>query len=82
MQFSFFEDHCDRGSSCKKQTAHVSSPESGVFLNVWFHYRDKLLEVIEINGDMVTCSYVEDETGNINLPINLVTQLVSSFGNS
>jgi len=63
-------------------TAEVTLPVSGVYLNVWFQYHDSLLEVIEINGDSVTCSYVEEETGNIILPVNLVSQLVSRFGNN
>jgi hypothetical protein len=58
------------------------NPESGVYLNVWFQHDGCLLEVAAINGNIVTCSYVENEDENINLPLQLVAELVSKFGSS
>ncbi len=63
-------------------TAEVENIESGVYLNVWFHYENCLLEVVAINADTATCTYVEQPAENIELPLQLVSQLVASFGNS
>jgi hypothetical protein len=62
-------------------TAEVTNtPQSGVYLNVWFKHNGCLLEVVAINGDIVTCSYVEETSENINLPLQVVAELVAKFG--
>jgi hypothetical protein len=62
-------------------TADVSySPESGVYVGVWFKYNHSLLEVTAVNGDHVTCSYVQELEDDIVLPVNLVAELVAKFG--
>lgn len=60
------------------------NPESGVYVNVWFRYEDMLLEVTSINEatQIVTCSNVEEEGLEIDLPLDLVSNLVKRFGNS
>ncbi len=62
-------------------TADVSySPESGVYVSVWFKYNHSLLEVTAVNRDHVTCSYVQELEDDIVLPVNLVAELVAKFG--
>ncbi len=64
-------------------TAEVTnSPQSGVYLNVWFQHNGCLLEVVAINGNIATCSYVEETQENINLPLEVVAELVAKFGSN
>jgi hypothetical protein len=58
------------------------SPESGVYVSVWFKYNNALLEVINIDGDNVTCSFVQELHDDIQLPLNLVAELVAQFGSN
>jgi hypothetical protein len=58
------------------------APESGVYLNVWFHYNGSLLETLEINNEEVTCSYADETSQNIILPLNVVAELVAQFGSN
>ncbi len=63
-------------------TAEVATAESGLYDNVWFQYENNLLEVLKVNGDVVTCKFVEeDDQENIQLPLGLVKELVARFGN-
>jgi hypothetical protein len=65
----------------RNATADVSySPESGVYVSVWFKYNHSLLEVTAVNGDHVTCSYVQELEDDIVLPVNFVAELVAKFG--
>ena len=62
-------------------TAEVTTAESGIYDNVWFQHENNLLEVIKVNGDVVTCKFVEeDDQDNIQLPLGLVKDLVARFG--
>lgn len=62
-------------------TAQVTSAESDIYIGVWFQHNGELLEILEINGETVTCSYVEDlNQDNVELPVGLVTELVAKFG--
>jgi hypothetical protein len=64
-------------------TAVVESPVSGVYLNVWFLHDGSLLEVNAINKSSATCTYMEEsDRENIELPLELVAELVTRFGNS
>lgn len=72
-----------RDATSRIPTAHVTSPDSGVYLNVWFQHTDSLLEVIAIDGSNATCAHVEEpDRENINLPLQLVRELVARFGTS
>jgi hypothetical protein len=62
-------------------TAHATSAESGIYVGVWFQHDGDLLEILEVDGEMVTCSYVEDlNQEHVQLPVGLVTELVAIFG--
>jgi hypothetical protein len=64
-------------------TAVVTSPESGVYLNVWFLHDQNLLEVVAIDEISATCAFVEETNKeNIELPLELVAELVANFGNN
>jgi hypothetical protein len=60
----------------------VANKVSGVYLNVWFKHNNRLMEVVAINeeNNMITCSYVEEVEEDVVLPLNLVEELVSMFG--
>jgi hypothetical protein len=61
----------------------TSAPVSSVYPGVWFKYNNSLWEVIQVDGIAVICSDVEDEYNeNIQLPLNVVVDLVSKFGNT
>jgi hypothetical protein len=61
----------------------VSNAVSGVYLNVWFLHNQNLLEVVAINDTTATCSYVEETNRDlIELPLELVANLVARFGNN
>ncbi len=66
---------------CRIATANVThSPESGVYVSVWFKYNESLLLVTDIHRDNVSCSYVQEAEDSIVLPLNLVAELVAKFG--
>lgn len=68
-------------ATCRISSADVgASPESGVYVSVWFKYNNALLEVVAINGETVLCTYVEEAEDDIELPMQLVAQLVAQFG--
>jgi hypothetical protein len=62
-------------------SANIVSAESSVYRGVWFQYNDDLLEVTSINGNVATCSYVEETNlDTVNLSVDLVENLVKMFG--
>jgi hypothetical protein len=73
----------ERDATIRIATAHVTTPDIGVYLNVWFQHSNSLLEVVAIDGSNVTCSHVEEpDRENLELPLQLVRELVERFGNS
>jgi hypothetical protein len=73
----------ERDATSRIAIAHVTTPDSGVYLNVWFQYHDSLLEAVAIDGSNVLCSHVEEpDRENLELPLQLVKELVARFGNS
>ena len=60
----------------------LNNKDSGIYLSIWFKYGESLLEVtaIDKNNNKVTCSYVDEISDNIELPINIVSKLVAKFG--
>jgi hypothetical protein len=70
-------------ATSRMPSAVVSDAVSAVYVNVWFLNNQDLLEVVEINETMATCSYVEDVNRDlIELPLELVADLVARFGNN
>jgi hypothetical protein len=70
-------------ATSRMPSAVVSNAVSGVYLNVWFLHNQNLLEVVAINDTTATCSYVEETNRDlIELPLELVTNLVARFGNN
>ena len=62
-------------------SAVVAAPETGIYVNALFVYNNQVLEVVAIYNTLVRCAYVEEAQNNtIDLPINLVRELVSAFG--
>ncbi len=75
-------------TSCTPKAQVQQQAVSGVYVNCSFLYNNELMAVTAINGDMVTCRYVNedsddeesDERGPIDLPMETVVQLIASFG--
>jgi hypothetical protein len=64
-------------------SAAVPNAVSGVYVNVWFLHNHNLLEVVAINETTASCSYVEDINRDlIELPLDVVADLVARFGNN
>jgi hypothetical protein len=69
-------------------TSRIASAEvlinkdNRIYLSIWFKYGESLLEVTamyEVNN-RVTCSYVDEISHDIVLPISIVSKLVAKFG--
>ncbi len=55
--------------------------KSGVYIGAWFLHDQKVLEVIRIRDEFVTCSHVQEpDSPAIDLPIALVDQQIAAFG--
>ena len=62
-------------------SAVVAAPETGIYVNALFVYNNQVLEVVAIYNTLVRCAYVEEAQNNtIDLPIDVVRELVSAFG--
>jgi len=64
-------------------SAVVTGAVSRVYVSVWFLYDQTLMEVVAVNKITASCAYVEDSYRTlIELPVELVADLVARFGNS
>jgi hypothetical protein len=62
-------------------TADIIAAESSIYQGVWFQHNDDLLEVRAINGNMVSCTYVDESNlDTVDLPVQVVEDLVKLFG--
>ncbi len=68
-------------ATAKIASANIVSAKSSIYLGVWFQYNGDLLEVTSKNGNVATCSYVEETNlDTVNLSVDLVENLVKMFG--
>ncbi len=64
-------------------SANVSiCPETNAYVGAWFLHNGSVLEVVRISGNIVVCHDPDDEVdlNEIESPLNLVSDLVNSFG--
>lgn len=83
IRFTKVVVHDEHVATSRIASAEVlNNKDSGIYLSVWFKYGESLLEVTAIDEDnnKVTCSYVDELSDNIELPINVVSELVAKFG--
>jgi hypothetical protein len=60
--------------------ANVIAENAGAFVGAWFHYDGNTFSIINIDNGICFCQSVEDEEMSVELPIDLVNDLVSNFG--
>ncbi len=61
-------------------------PIDGAYVGCSFHYNNELMTVSEVNNNIAVCHFLNDSDDEsddrqpLHLPIDLVHQLVASFG--
>jgi hypothetical protein len=61
--------------------ANIVAENPGAFEGAWFQYHDNTFEVRNIENGFCFCRSVEVEGITINLPLDVVKNLVTRFGN-
>jgi hypothetical protein len=70
-------------ATSRMPSAVAAGAVSGVYVSVWFLYDQTSMEVVAVNKITASCAYVEDSYRTlIELPVELVADLVARFGNS
>jgi hypothetical protein len=58
----------------------VKPPKSSAYVGAWFIYDGAVLEVVSIAGNIVACKIPDSEDVSIQLPLDVVCDLVNRFG--
>lgn len=60
--------------------ALVSAGAGGAYVGACFHYREEMFEVVAIHEQLCRCLSLEHDNKTMDLNLDLVNNLVNSFG--